>query len=361
MPSKFPPRPDRRRPAGERAKPRAAEPDTRNGGGRAARPPPPGQAPTPAGQAPVRPATTRQPSERFVPRGQSQAPRKRVSDERDAPEDEKKFRPRGPAIEHGGRSRRSTPAAATAWEPQATWYDRHQGSGGDDFYQQAILPAVWKHLRVSTGRRVLDVGCGQGVVGRHLAERQVATVGVDASPSLIDSAKERSTKLERYVVGDATMLHEVLDSTPFDGATAVLALQDLDPLQPVFEGVVSVLKPGARLVIVLTHPCFRIPKRSGWGFDEDAGVQYRRVEAYLSPQRLPIITHPGRPDDGSRSWSFHRPLSEYVTTLGNAGFGVVAIDELCSHRRGTQGRRSGAEDTALREIPLFLVIVASKR
>src|SRR5690606_15012079 len=121
------------------------------------------------------------------------------------------------------------------------------------------------------------------------------------------------------------------------------------------------LKPGARLVIVLTHPAFRIPKASGWGFDEERGVQYRRVEAYLTPQRLPILTHPGRPDDGTRTWSHHRPLSAYVNALGAAGVGVVALEELCSHRRGTQGRRSAAEDLALKEIPLFLVIVAQRR
>lgn len=270
-----------------------------------------------------------------------------------------RFAPRGDVVQRGGGAPRRA-AAGTAWEAQATWYDRHQGGGGDDFYQQAILPAVWRRLNVTPGQRVLDIGCGQGVVGRHLAEQQVASLGIDASPSLIDAAARRAGPLEQYRVGDVTALAATVARERFDGATAVLAVQDMEPLLPVFTGVAAALHPGARFVIVLTHPCFRIPKHSGWGFDDDTGVQYRRIETYLSAQRLPIITHPGRPDDGSRTWSFHRPISAYLNTLGASGFGIIASDELCSHRRGSQGRKSAAEDTAAREIPLFLVLVGQR-
>ena len=357
MPSSFPPRPDRRR----KAKPTSAQPPARDDDGDRGGFRPRGPSIRHGGVRPER-----------SPRGRSDDDRPRAEDRGRRAEDgivehgrPRRDRPGRPPVagDRGrpDRSRERPPAAATAWENQAGWYDRHQGTEGDDFYQQAILPSVWKHLKLSAGRRVLDVGCGQGVVGRYLAERRIASLGIDASPSLIDSATRRASGVEQYRVGDATALHDLVGTDAFDGATVVLALQDLDPIEPVCEGIAAALKPGARLVIVLTHPAFRIPKASGWGFDEERGVQYRRVEAYLTPQRLPILTHPGRPDDGSRTWSHHRPLSAYVNALGAAGFGVVALDELCSHRRGTQGRRSAAEDRALREIPLFLVIVAQRR
>nr|MBA3710713.1 SAM-dependent methyltransferase [Planctomycetota bacterium] len=51
-------------------------------------------------------------------------------------------------------------------------------------------------------------------------------------------------------------------------------------------------------------------------------------------------------------------LSAYLDALGAAGFGVIAADELCSHRRGTKGPRFGAEDRAMKEFPLFLVLTA---
>lgn len=253
------------------------------------------------------------------------------------------------------------PAASTAWEGQADWYDRHQGQDGDDFYRELILPAVLGQLQVARGRRVLDVCCGQGVLGRALAERGVASVGVDASPALVEAAGRRAGPLERHVVGDARDLPAALGDEAFDAAAIVLALQDLDPIEPVLAGVARLLRPGARLAIVLTHPCFRIPKRTGWGWDERDGIQYRRIEAYVSPLAVPIKTHPGMPADPSRTTSFHRPLATYLNALGGAGLAVVGCEELCSHRRGTRGPRWAAEDRAAREIPQFLVLAAVRR
>jgi SAM-dependent methyltransferase len=300
---------------------------------------------------------------------------------RPAPEGSESPRPRGRGeIVHGGgqrppiaaqppgeavRSRHAgagrPPAAATAWEGQADWYDRHQGQDGDDFYRDLILPAVLRQLQVVRGRRVLDICCGQGVLGRALAEAGVATMGVDASPALVAAARKRAGPLEQHAVADARDLPAALDGVVFDGAAVVLALQDLDPIEPVLAGAAQALRPGARLVVVLTHPCFRIPKRTGWGWDDRDGIQYRRVEAYLSPLALPIKTHPGMAADPSRTTSFHRPLSTYLTAIGQAGMAVVGCEELCSGRRGTRGVRWAAEDRAAKEIPLFLVLTAVRR
>ncbi len=252
------------------------------------------------------------------------------------------------------------PAAETAWEPQAGWYDQLHGERGDDFHSQLLLPAVARQLQARPGQRILDVCCGQGVLGRFLAEGGMEVVGVDASPSLVAAATGRAGYRERYVVGDARTLDAVLPGQRFDHAALVMAVQDLDPIEPVFAGVRALVKPGGRVVVVMTHPCFRIPKRTSWGFDEELGVQYRRLEAYMSPMALPIRTHPGQVNDSSSTTSFHRPLHHILTALGTAGLAVVGCEELCSHRRGTQGIRSDAEDRAAKEFPVFMVITATR-
>jgi SAM-dependent methyltransferase len=160
------------------------------------------------------------------------------------------------------------------------------------------------------------------------------------------------------VVGDARALETVLPGERFDHAALVLALQDLDPIEPVFAGIRQLVKPGGRIVMVVTHPCFRIPKRTSWGFDEDYGVQYRRLEGYMTPLSLPIRTHPGRVEDSSSTTTFHRPLHHYLNALGAGGLAVVGCEELCSHRRGTKGPRFGAEDRAAKEFPVFMVLTA---
>jgi SAM-dependent methyltransferase len=251
-----------------------------------------------------------------------------------------------------------TAAAETAWEAQAEWYDKLQGDQGDDFYGKLLLPAVIRQLRAVKGSRVLDVCCGQGVLGRVLAQADIHTMGIDASPGLIERARERASKFETYAVGDARHLDRVALDKRFDRAALVMALQDLDPIEPVLTSIASLVNPGGRLVMALSHPCFRIPRRSQWGWDDQFGVQYRRLDGYLSPLSTPIKTHPGMPQDGTASLSFHRPLSTYFNALGQAGWGVIASEELCSHRRGTKGPRYGAEDRSLKEFPLFLVLTA---
>jgi 2-polyprenyl-3-methyl-5-hydroxy-6-metoxy-1,4-benzoquinol methylase len=261
-------------------------------------------------------------------------------------------RPRHP------RTATAEPAALTAWEKQAAWYDALQGEAGDDFYSKLIIPAVLRGLSAKDGERVLDVACGQGVLGRALATIGVATTGIDASPTLIEAAKRRAGEHERYLLGDARTLGRVVRGEVFDHAALVMALQDIDDLDRVVAEVAAVLRPGGRCVVALTHPCFRIPKRTSWGFDEQWGIQYRRIDAYLSPATLPIKTHPGRPQDSASTSTFHRPLSAYLNAFGRHGLGAVGAEELCSHRRGTKGPRYQAEDRAAREIPQFLVLTA---
>ncbi len=256
-------------------------------------------------------------------------------------------------------------AADTAWERPAAWYDQLIGSGGDDFYRDLILPAVLERLSAKVGQRVLDVCCGQGVLGRVLALQGLKTLGVDASPSLVEAAKGRAGAMEKHLVGDARDLAAALDGLPDNGvcdhAALIMCLQDLDPITPVLRGVKAHVKPGGRVVIVMTHPCFRIPRHSSWGWDEVKDIQFRRLDGYMSEIQVPIKTHPGMPEDASRTTSFHRPLSTYLSSLGDAGLALIACDELCSHRRGTKGVRYAAEDRSAREFPVFLVLTAEHR
>lgn len=254
------------------------------------------------------------------------------------------------------RKRPTTPAAETAWEDQAAWYDARQGSRGDELHRELVLPAVLRQLAAAPGQRVLDCCCGQGVLGRLLAPQGVATLGIDAAPALIEAARSRAGALEDYRVGDVRELGAVLGGERCDHAAVVLALQDLDPIEPVLAGLAAAVVPGGRLVVALTHPAFRIPKHAGFGWDERRGIQYRRIDAYLQPVSVPITLRSG--GETVRGTSFHRPLQHYLTALGAAGWGVIGCEEPASPRRGSPGPRAEAEERAAREFPLFLILTA---
>jgi SAM-dependent methyltransferase len=249
----------------------------------------------------------------------------------------------------------------TAWDEQAAWYEQRHGDEGDDFHREVILPAVVRALGTpDEGQTVLDLGCGTGVSSRFLVDAGWRVHGIDASEAQLEHARKRASMLESYQAADLTARPQLPEGLAADHAVAVLSLQDCDPLDAVLQFTAAVIPPGGSLTIILTHPCFRVPKHATWGWDEERQLQYRRVDAYLTPKSLPIRTHPGRGGQSAISHSFHRPLQAYLNALGAAGWGVTGSEELCSHRRGTQGVRAAAEDRACREIPVFLLLQAQR-
>ncbi len=62
-------------------------------------------------------------------------------------------------------------------------------------------------------------------------------------------------------------------------------------LGEVCQATAKVLKPGGRMLWATNHPTFRIPRQTSWGFDEEANIQYRRLDAYGSPLTIPIVMH----------------------------------------------------------------------
>jgi len=240
----------------------------------------------------------------------------------------------------------------------AEWYDQLVGDAGSEYHQKVILPGVLRLMALAPGEPAIDVACGQGVLCRALAERGVEVSGVDAAEPLIKAARERGPATIRYQVGDARDLN-LLPPAHFMAAACVLSIQNIHPVPPVFTGVYRLLKPGGRFVLVMMHPCFRGPKETGWGWDPAKGAQYRRVDRYLLPRKTPIITHPGSAPD-EYTWTFHRPLETYVKALRNASLLIDTIEEWPSHKTSEPGPRAAAENTARKEIPLFMAIRALK-
>jgi ubiquinone/menaquinone biosynthesis C-methylase UbiE len=248
----------------------------------------------------------------------------------------------------------------TDWGKVADWYDRLVGESGSEYHREVVLPGVVKLLGMQPGERAVDIACGQGVLCRILRERGIETTGIDAAETLIQAARERGPADIRYLVGDARNL-SMLPAGHFDAAACVLAIQNIHPIQPVCEGVAAALKTGGRFVIVMMHPCFRGPKETSWGWDEKEKdkVQFRRVDRYLIPRKSPIVTHPGKQAD-QYTWTFHKPIEAYVKALRSAGMLVDAIEEWPSHKTSTSGPRAAAENTARKEIPMFMAMRAVK-
>lgn len=257
-------------------------------------------------------------------------------------------------------SKKQSPKQPSGWEPVADWYDGWMGKHGSDHHRHLAIPTVLDLLQPQKGQHVLDIGAGQGVLAPHVIQHGAAYTGIDISQRLIKMARNHHRKLpnappSRFLVGDARRLSNAVGIEPisFDAVVFLLSIQDMNPLEDVVASARWALRDSGRLVILMTHPCFRIPRQSGWGYDDGRKLQYRRVDHYLSPLTIPMKSYAhGR----GKTISFHRPLSAYINTLSDNGLLIDGLREVTSYKISPDKAVRRADQ----EIPLFLALRARK-
>jgi SAM-dependent methyltransferase len=268
-------------------------------------------------------------------------------------------RPRGTASTPVGFRSRNGPSRS--WDPIAAWYSGWVGSEGSRFHRLLAVPALLRMLQPKSGERILDLGCGPGVLAPYFERAGAFLIGVDSSPRLIAIARRRHGQIGRFLVGDATRLERHRDLSPasFDAAAFLLSIQDIEPLADAIRSAAWALRSQGRVAILMTHPCFRVPRQSGWGWDEKRALRFRRVDRYLSPLAVPMQQYSG--GKPGFTCSYHRPLEDYFAALMTNGFIVDGLREVAAAEIEAGPEANRATVAACREFPLFLALRAVKR
>lgn len=246
----------------------------------------------------------------------------------------------------------------TSWQKSKGWFDRTVGEKGHHYHQTVVIPGVLKLLALEANSSLLDLGCGQGVLARAIP-KSVAYHGVDSAPALIEEAKRLTPAPNRaWTKADASK-RLPFEPKGFTHAAIVLALQNMENGRGAIDNAAAQLAPGGRLVVVLNHPCFRIPRQSSWSVDEKNGMQFRRIDRYATPMKIPIRMNPSLGDRSPTTWSFHAPLSDLFAWLAGAGFLVERLEEWHSGKT-SEGKTARRENRARSEFPLFLALAARR-
>lgn len=256
--------------------------------------------------------------------------------------------------------RKTTPD--TSWGGVADWYNNHLEKNKDTYHNKVVFPNILRMLGDVSGKKILDLACGQGMFSQQLRDKGAIVTGVDAGKELIaiaeehnEGVKEKGTHKVNYFTGKSDNLSMLKDKT-FDIVVCILALQNIEELQKTIEEIKRVIVPGGKFIFVLNHPSFRNPHQTYWGYNEAEKVQYRRVDEYMSESHVRIDMTPGSVKDKKFTVSFHRPLQVYVKALAKYSFAITRLEEWVSHRESERGPRKSAEDKARKEIPLFMCI-----
>ena len=158
---------------------------------------------------------------------------------------------------------------------------------------------VLELLAPQPGERILDLGCGDGVLALRLAELGCAVVGVDAAPDMVREAKARGVDA-RLADGAALPFGREFDAV---FSNAALHWMRADP-DAVVAGVARALRPGGRFV-------------GEFGGHGNVAAIIVALQAALARRGI----------DGAAliPWYFPTP-DEYRRRLERRGFDVARID-----------------------------------
>ena len=172
---------------------------------------------------------------------------------------------------------------------------------------------VLEWLDPKPGERILDLGCGDGVLTVKLVESGADVVGADASEDFIQAARKRGIDA-RLIDG-----HKLAFEKEFNAVFSNAALHWMTQPQKVIAGVARALKPGGRFVaefggfgnvaafcaairavgeamgedIVIDEPWFFPTEDLYSGMLEAAGFSVERIVRFARPTPLPT---------GARGW-----------------------------------------------------------
>lgn len=242
--------------------------------------------------------------------------------------------------------------------------------------QAAIRDAYLGSLGDLSGRRVLDVGCGTGVVTRELARRvgpSGRVTGVDPSPALIEVAQRLrvETGLDRadFAVQDGRALP--FPDAAFDLTTAITVLCHVPERAEVLREIARVTRPGGTVLVMdgeyaanqVEHPDRTLTARivDAWraGVVDDPYLMRRIVPtiqaAGLEPGSINGHVHveAGRVDQAT---SF---IWQWALFAARQAVGAEAVDER-EARRWIEQLRALNERTELFGSVTYLSVVARR-
>ncbi|HIJ66652.1 MAG TPA: class I SAM-dependent methyltransferase [Candidatus Hydrogenedentes bacterium] len=217
--------------------------------------------------------------------------------------------------------------ARNDWDEYSAVYLEKMGSNGDYCNRELILPALLALCGDDlAGKRVLDLACGHAQPTVALAQRGANVVGVDFSKLLLREAQRR-VRQQNVSAGFALADAAALPFAPgtFDLIVSNMALDAIAYARAVLAEAARVARPGAPFV-----SSFRHPWTDGW------------AKNYLDNQvlRIPVqIEWRGKTSSRHYPPRYHRPLSHYVNALYDAGFTLVACNEVVSGEELLAGQR----------------------
>jgi SAM-dependent methyltransferase len=228
-----------------------------------------------------------------------------------------------------------------AWESQAENWTVWARQTGHDSFQRGHAEAFLE-LLPPAGKLTLDLGCGEGRLGRLLLAHSHRVVALDGSPTLVRAAAEHEQH-QPVMLGDMAVL-PIRDGCA-DLVVAFMSLQDVDDMAGAVQEIARVLMPGGHLCLATVHPL----NSAGSFMSEDADSPFVIEGSYIESFRY--VDTVERSGLQMTFHSDHHSLETFARSLEDADFLIEAIREI---PRADLEWHWRPEDERWRRMPYFL-------
>ena len=192
------------------------------------------------------------------------------------------------------------------------------GERGDWGREHVLDPVMLGRVAAGRFERALDVGCGEGRFCRVLKAAGVAVTGIDPTPQLLETARQRDPSGD-YQSGRAELLE--FEAASFDLVVSYLTLVDIPDFRTAIREMTRVLKPGGTLLVANLTGFTSAGAEQGWIKDEEGRRLHFPVDRYLD--EFPFWLEWA----GIRIENWHRPLSAYMAAFLENGLNLTFFAE----------------------------------
>src|SRR5688572_5827493 len=132
----------------------------------------------------------------------------------------------------------------------AARYEAHRGGRPGAAYHDLLDELESGFVqRFATGKDVLEVGCGTGLVLERIAAFAASARGIDISPKMLEQARARGLDV---AVGDATALP--FPDASFDVACSFKVLAHVREIERALAEMARVVRPGGMVLAEFYNP-----------------------------------------------------------------------------------------------------------